>query len=147
VRVAIHSDYEEESINRALALLARAIDTFFQRCMSFGQLSGAPPKSQLGLASIAPDIAASLEAAARDRLPVIGVFPGFLRNQAPRSGVYEMDTAAGGAMHALVVAHAIARLSFAWSCPWTIKPVIGHRKRTDFAMPGQCRWVSMLDLR
>ena len=41
---------------------------------------------------------------------MIGVLPGFLRNQAPGSGVYEMDTAAGDAMHALVVAHAIARL-------------------------------------
>jgi pimeloyl-ACP methyl ester carboxylesterase len=37
--------------------------------------------------------------------------------------------------------------AFAWSCPWTIKPVVGHRKRTDFAVPGQCRWVSMLGLR
>ena len=34
--------------------------------------------------------------------------------------------------------------AFAWS---TIKPVVGHRKRTDLAVPGQCRWVSMLGLR
>jgi hypothetical protein len=35
VRVAIHSDYEEESINRALALLARAIDPRFSTAYAF----------------------------------------------------------------------------------------------------------------
>ena len=34
-----------------------------------------------------------IESGARERLPVIGVFHGFLRNRAPRSGIYEMPAA------------------------------------------------------
>ena len=73
-----------------------------------------------------------IESGARERLPVISVLHGFLRNQAPRSGIYEMDTAAGGAMHALVVAHAIARLLVCLELPVDHKAGRGASEKNRF---------------